>query len=70
MPDDKTYQESIKWKFGELKEAPAGPKKKKTRPEMIKRLFVGFFVMAIYINSYLVSTLTMALMPYFLMLNV
>ena len=35
---------------------------------MIKRIFVGFFVLALYINSYLVSTLTMTLMPFVLMM--
>ena len=35
---------------------------------MIKRIFVGVFVLALYVNSYLVSTLTMTLIPFILML--
>ena len=37
---------------------------------MVKRLIVGIGFMAMYINSYLLSTLTMVLMPYYLMLVV
>ena len=36
-------------------------KKKKSKWEVIKRVLVGFFVLACYINSYLLSTLAMAL---------
>ena len=66
--DEKDYQESIKWKFGQLKDAPAA-KKKKTMADIIKRCFVGFFVLGLYVNSYLISTLTMALLPYYLLIT-
>ena len=65
---DKQYQESIRWKFGELKEKAV--KKKKNRYELIKRLIVGIGFMAMYINSYLVSTVAMAIMPYYLMIMI
>ena len=37
---------------------------------MVKRLLVGIGFMAMYLNSYLLSTLTMVLMPFYLMLVV
>ena len=63
---EQEYKDSIEWKVGQIK--PKTTKVKKTRAEMIKRIFVGFFVLALYINSYLVSTLTMTLMPFVLMM--
>ena len=63
---EQEYKDSIEWKVGQIK--PKTTKVKKTKAEMIKRIFVGFFVLALYINSYLVSTLTMTLMPFVLMM--
>ena len=65
---DKEYQESLKWHFGEMKEASAS--KKKTIWEILKRVFVGFFFLSTYINSYLVNTFTMALVPIVLEISV
>ena len=67
---EKEYLDSIKWKVGELKDLSGAAKKKgKGKWEMIKRLWTGFFFMSMYINSYLISTFTMALMPFYLMLT-
>ena len=65
---EQQYQESIRWKLGEPKAKAV--KKKKNRYELIKRLIVGIGFMAMYINSYLVSTVAMAVMPYYLMIMV
>ena len=65
---EEEYKESIKWKFGEKKDVST--KKKKTKLEIIKRIYTGFFVLACYINSYLLSTFTMALTPFIMMLIV
>ena len=62
------YEDSIRWKLGEPKAKAV--KKKKNRYELIKRLIVGIGFMAMYINSYLVSTAAMAIMPYYLMIMV
>ena len=61
MLTEKEYQESIRWKIGEKKDELV--KKKKTKWEIVKRVLVGFFVLAFYISSYQISTFTMALTP-------
>ena len=63
---EQEYKESIEWKVGQIK--PKAVKAKKTKAEMIKRIFVGFFVLALYMNSFFLSTLTMTLIPFVLML--
>ena len=66
IPDDEVLAESVKWKIGMLKTGAKASSKEKNRAAIIKRLIVGFFVMAAYINCFLFSTLTMAILPYYL----
>ena len=70
LPDEAELEESIKWKIGTLKTGAKASSKEKNRAAMVKRLIVGFFVMAVYINCYLFSTLTMAILPYYLLITI